>query len=344
MFNEKNVRARAPAKLILSGEHAVVYGRPAIAMAVDRFAETSLFSAPSPTILFNLLSLSYTKTLTVQALRHLKHRVQNKYHKFLNGECTIREVLHRPFELMQYAFTHFIDKLNVQLPQGVEVHTRSTIPIGCGMGSSAASVVSVLHAISHFFELNMPPENYISLSRDAENLQHGYSSGLDVHLAVHGGCVYFKEGHASHRAMPEFPMYLVHTGVPETTTGECVTAVESKFKNDRMGDAFERVTEAMDAALQSKRLVDVQQCVRENHRLLLRLGVVPQKVQGFVADLEKLGAAAKICGAGATVGEGAGMVLAIADPALETEINGASQRYGYEMFPVRGDTCGIRTV
>jgi mevalonate kinase len=80
--------------------------------------------------------------------------------------------------------------------------------------------------------------------------------------------------------------------------------------------------------------------MRENHRLLCRIGVVPQKVQQFVADVETAGGAAKICGAGAVRGQNGGVVLVMADFMPTT----LASKYGYKVSPVRGDPLGTRIV
>ena len=136
--------------------------------------------------------------------------------------------------------------------------------------------------------------------------------------------------------MPQVPMMIVQTGTPMVTTGECVRAVEPYFQTGSMIDDFAAVTQAFDEALSLQAQQSMQACIRENHRLLVKIGVVPLKVQQLIQALEKSGAAAKICGAGSIAGDRAGVVLVLADQ----DISHIVTQYGYGMQPVRVDTQG----
>lgn len=335
------LKARSPAKLILSGEHSVVYGKPAIAMAIDRYAESTVLTGLSSMIFFNCLNLKYAKSFTVQTLKILKKQLQEQYYAFLEGRCAIRDVLKKPFELLQYTVTHLIESWNISLPEGLEIRSSSNIPIGCGMGSSAALVMSTLYALIHFLKLEIDPAKILSLGREAENLQHGYSSGLDLHLAMTGGCLRFEEGKTFPRSLPQFPLAIAQTGQPLSTTGQCVSVASDYFKKNReILEDFAKVTQAFDEALIKGELKDIQNCVRENNRLLVKIGVVPQKVQDFIDAVEKEGAAAKICGAGGVIGENAGVVLVVSD----RDLSSIGSRYGYSMSEVTGDKQGTHVV
>lgn len=340
----KQLKALAPAKLILSGEHAVVYGMPAIAMAVNRYAETSILNHGSPNIFFNFLNLKYAKTVTLSTLLGCKKRIQEQYHSFLEGQCSIREVLKMPFELLEFTVTNLFETLNIPLAQGVEIRSSSTIPMGCGMGSSAAAIMSTLFALSHFYKLDIDPIRYISLGREAENLQHGRSSGLDLQLVMRGGCLKFQEGHIETRELPAFPITLVHSGKPETTTGQCVTAAAPYFQKTDLNltKHFENVTLNLDKAIASNDIEAIMAGIRENHRLLVQIGVVPEKVQQFIAAVENKGGAAKICGAGAVAGDSGGIIWLVCP--LESDLSKILQEYGYIEYNVLGDKFGTRII
>ncbi len=341
----KSLTVRTPGKLILSGEHAVVYGNPALAMAINLYTETAISGyapAEQKNILFNLLDFRYHQAHSLSALRKFKQGIQDKYQKFLQGQYGIRDVLKQPFELMQFAVTHLIDNHKVNLPQGIEVRTTSSIPMGCGMGSSAAAVVSSMFAVAQFSKLEMDLESCYQLAWEAENMQHGHSSGVDVYLVLHGGCIRFQKGGPKEtRPIPNRSFLLVNTGSPAATTGECVSAAAVFLKNDKtLLSEFAQATNQMDVALQKNDNASLIEGIRYNHRLLTKIGVVPQQVQNFIAQVEQSGGAAKICGAGSVYGDSAGAVLVVANEDLSELV----QDYNYQSMLIQGELKGTHLV
>ena len=219
---------------------------------------------------------------------------------------------------------------------------QSDIPIGCGMGSSAATILSVVHAIAHHLKVDLSPEIFFRLGLEAENMQHGYSSGLDLRVSLHGGCILVKDGQTYQRSIPELPMYLINTGVPKTTTGECVAHAAAFFKNATLHDEFAAVTEAFDQALQTNHLQNTKFAVRANHQLLVKIGVVPELVRQFIAEVNHVDGAAKICGAGAVTGNKGGVVLVVAENI--TALADLCAKYHYSILPINGEPRGVHFV
>ncbi|WP_264769528.1 mevalonate kinase [Coxiella burnetii] len=330
------LKTRTPAKLILSGEHAVVYGHPALSVAINRYTEATVRWSLPLHFSFHFMGIDFRREVTLQALRNLKRKLKKQYHKYSLGHLSIREVLQKPFELSLFTFINVLDRLKNKLPTGIDIVTDSNIPVGCGMGSSAASVVSLIYALTQFLGMDLHLEDYLSLGVESENLQHGYSSGLDVHTVYHGGCLRYEKGQFEKRPIPDFPMQLIQTGCPQSSTGECISEAAPFFKNSKIGEDFSAVTNALDQALQNHNNDSIKGCIRENHRLLRSIGVVPDKINNFVIDVEKLGGAAKICGAGSVVGDNGGIVLVIADD-LITDL---AKQYGYSIIPIQTDSQG----
>jgi len=340
-LKQHSISAIAPAKIILSGEHAVVYGAPALAMAINRFAETRITMHDACHLLFKLVNLNYTVNATLTTLKRLKKRMHCQYQEFLLGKCEIRDVIRKPFELLLYVVMDFIEQLDLQLPRGLEIKTSSNIPIGCGMGSSAAAILSVLYALAHYLGIKLDAHNYLNLGLATENLQHGNSSGLDLYVALHGGCVYCKNRKMHPRSLPHIPLQLINTGKPASSTGECVSGVMHFFKEQpQLLHDFENITDAFDRALISNDITIIHDCIRANHRLLCQLGVMPIRVQNFIAQVEKRGLSAKVSGAGSINGDNCGVILVLG----HEDINDLVADYGYTALPVVGEAHGVKLI
>ena len=292
------MKAIAPGKLILSGEHSVVYNRPAVAMAIDRSVVATIEESDDGQISFDLPDVQERDSFTLLALRDFKRRASTNYRLFLDGELGIRDVLYKPVDLFKFGFITLLDGLHRSLDNGMVIKLKSNLPVGSGLGSSAAAVLSEVRALGHYLRVDFKPEWYYEFSMEAEKLQHGHPSGVDSYISLHGGCASFENGEAKSVPLPRMKMYLVETGTPETTTGECVVQVKEKFETDMIWNDFESVTREVEAAVRENNEGLMRSLLRENHRLLCRIGVVPEKVQRFVSDVEAAGGSAKICGAG----------------------------------------------
>jgi len=334
------MKAVAPGKLILSGEHSVVYAKPSVAMAIDRSVTATIEASHEGEVVFDLPDIGEHDSFTMQALQDFKRRTLNNYHLFLEGELGILDVLHKPVDLFKFGFITLLDGLHRSLDSGVVIKLKSNLPVGSGMGSSAASVLSELRALGHYLRVDFKPEWVYEFSMEAEKLQHGHASGVDSYISLYGGCAAFENGEAKSIPLPRMNMYLVETGAPETSTGECVVQVKEQFENDLIWNDFEEVTREVEVAVRENNDTLMRSLLRENHRLLCRIGVVPEKVQQFVSDVEAAGGAAKICGAGSVCGENGGAVLVLADFMPTT----LAEKYGYNISPVRGDPLGTRIV
>lgn len=334
------MKAIAPGKLILSGEHSVVYGKPALAMAIDLNAQSTITPSGDDKVSIDLPDISERNSYTLRALRAFRQRVMKNYHLFLEGDLGIRDVLRKPVDLMEFGFIIMLDGLHLKLNEGLNLSMKSNIPIGCGLGSSAATILSSLRAAGHYFRVDFKPEWYYEYSLLAESMQHGHPSGVDSYISLHGGCALFQNQQAAPVSLPRGPLHIVNTGTPETSTGEVVETVRKQFAQSGIWSEFEDVTRNMQSALSDDEGEQVGHMMSENQRLLEEIGVVPEKVGKFVAELRAADMPAKVCGAGATQGEAGGIVL------IRSELPPVDlcRKYGYELRSIRGDPLGTRIV
>lgn len=338
----KKVMTKVPGKIILSGEHAVVYGKPAIAMAINRFSTTTITPKIEPKIFFNLSDFNYQTVCSIQELRELKNKLSHKHQKFADKGLNINEILQQPIELIQFTLVNFLDHFQLQISNGLQIEINSNVPIGCGFGSSAAVILSIIGAAANYFAINLTEDEYFKIAQESEKLQHGYPSGIDVQTCLRGGCVYFQQGIMKPcNVTNELSMFVVSTGVPRVSTGECVAAVAKKFKRSKIWNKFSAITNHLFDVLVTNKMAALQKLIRENHRLLVEIGVVPVRVQNFIAEIEKLNGAAKISGSGSITGDNAGIVLVAFDIKAVQNI---CARYNYELIPIQFETRGLRVV
>ncbi len=332
--------AVAPAKIIITGEHSVVYGKPAIVTAVNRYAKAQILQGTSADISLTLGDLKQKASSTIRHLRILRERLLESYRLCLKGQLSIREVLQKPSELFQFALISLIDTFQMELQKGFHISLHSDIPIGCGMGSSAATVVSVISALSSFLGLEVNQEWLHKLSIEAEKLQHGYSSGVDSYVSLNGGCVRFQQGKAKNLDIKNLSLFVINTGKPRSSTGDAVMHVKKSFERSSIWEEFGTISEAIEKALSTEDLQALRALIYENHRLLVALGVVPLKVQAFVQEIQALGGVAKICGAGAITGDTSGILLTLIDKAPYELV----ERFGYSIIQIEGEARGARVI
>jgi mevalonate kinase len=343
------VKAVSPGKLILSGEHSVLFGGSAITIAVDKYATTTVLPNISKSISFNLINLRHRDSFTIQTLIDVKKRLADKYHQFQAGDCGIKEVLQTPFALAQFTFMTLLEHFNTKIIKGLNISTESDIPIGCGMGSSAAMILSALKALAAYFKIELKPERYLYLGRKIENLQHGFSSGIDLCASLFGGCTYHQTA-SSHTTLntnalnqQSLSMFMVNTGAPYVSTGESVEYVRQHFaKDQQLWQEFADVTTSIKQNLQTNNSTAIIDLIRYNHELLTKIHIVPQKIQNFITELETQHAAAKICGSGSISGSNAGIVLVFAESAQQ--INKICTKYNFTVSHVNLTNRGSHLV
>ena len=332
----------APGKIILTGEHAVVYDKPALVLAVNRYAKARITANSSSTIVFEIryadekLHLRYS----AQDLILLHQRLTARYQRFQEKKLLIQKVMNNSIELIPYAFYIITRENDIKLSSGVNVQVEINIPLGCGMGSSAAISLSILHAASVYYHLQLKPEDYYQYSLRCEQLCHGSPSGVDPFISLNGGFFRFQKGTTKPLPLPEARFYLVLTGKPTSSTGECVMQVKERFSDSHIWNDFESLALQLQSALAENNCRSIYEGIRENHQLLSRIDVVPEKVKKFIFDVEKENGAAKISGAGSVTGDNAGMVLVYSP----REPHKLCREYGYQLIYVESDAYGLRVI
>lgn len=303
----------SPGKLILSGEHAVVYGAPACALAINKTIQGHYQLRDDNKITINCDDLQIKEDFLLEDLFVLHEKLTQRYHDFINNKIAIQEVIQDPIELCWFTIGHVLTEKRASAThpyKGSTISLTSNIPLGCGMGSSAALIVNLILGVNALFNLQLSQEKIFELALKAESLQHGYSSGLDVKLSLMGGIHIFRKNQPLQPIqIASLPFQYFNSGKPESTTGECVAFVKKQNFPDSLWREFEKTTLTFIENLKNNDQKTLIEVIKKNHRLLCEIGVVPKPIQNVIAEIESQGGAAKICGAGSTRGDHAGMIL-----------------------------------
>lgn len=330
-----------PAKLILSGEHAVLYQCPALSMAIDlpthcqcEYTPSTLFS-----VTIELVNFGQKHCFPYEIWQKMCIEMECRYLLFQQQSAAIQSVLTKPIDLILITLFHFEELCPLKLGDWqFKIHSEAYI--GRGLGSSAAVILSLLASLIKHHNFNLSDDALLALARRIECRQHGKSSGIDPATLIYGGLLQYQSNLPIQRVNSQkLNAWLIDTGKPLSTTGQCVEQVRQEWADNKTcWKGFKKVTRKLVEAWSEKDSLKLKKWVRKNQQLLFKLGVVPAKVQSFIDQLEsQYHAAAKICGAGSVSGDNAGMVLCIS----ENPPYALCETYGYKCLPLRLQTKGI---
>jgi mevalonate kinase len=298
--------AKAPAKVILFGEHAVVYGQPAIAMPVTRVNATArilpLIDAPQGQIQVQAPDIQLDKKLTDLPEDHPL-------------AAAIR------LTLTAIAPVH-LPSLSVQI--------SSTIPVAAGMGSSAATSVAIIHALSNFFGAHLSSEQISDLAFEVEKLHHGTPSGIDNNVIAHQQPVYFVKDQPIEFLKINNPTHWIIADTGEKTpTREAVAGVRERYQADPAAyspilSAIGEITRQAREPLASGDLALLGPLLNENQDQLRMLGVSCGSLDALIAAALQAGAfGAKLSGGGL-----GGNIISLANPEIAQSIAAALVQAG----------------
>ncbi len=351
-------RVSVPGKLILIGEHAVVYGRPALATAIDRRLRVTFRPAASGGVSLELPGLTHVERTTWSAIAEHAERsfaAWDRYDREPEADFSFvrgTEAAHLVKVALGAALTRA--GLSARELPGVRIEVSSDLPVGSGFGSSAAAAVGILAAFSVAFSAagatlaslradgpHADLDALLAAALDVERCQHGRPSGIDTETVTRGGLVWAERKPTSPDrltfcSVPSAPLLsaiaVFDSGRPRETTGEVVAAVRRQRLRDpeafdRILDRFEQATRSFRAEIETtvpsrRNLILI---VREAEACLEAMGAVPEAVSRRIRAIEAAGGAAKISGAGAASGESAGSLLVVAPETGPTSLERAAE-------------------
>ena len=269
----------APAKVILSGEHAVVYGKQALVSAIN-------------------LRLKFHLTIFARSYK--------------DGEISkeISFISQKVKEYLKKQKINLIDK-----PFNFKI--ESEIPIGRGLGSSAALSAAAVAAFLEFYsgrEFNKEVIN--SLAFKIEKHFHQNPSGVDNSASCFGGLILYQKKisltNLDHKIPKSFEekLFLIDSGKPKETTGEMVDFVQTTV-DKKILNKIEKTTNKLLISIKKEDKILFKKSLIDNEKLLEKLGVVSEKTKKLLSNLSKFGVG-KVTGAGGRE-TNSGFILFLAD-------------------------------
>lgn len=273
----------APGKVILFGEHAVVYGRPAIAVPLCQVRAQADVEAGQPGMGIIIRALDLRLEARLDRGRVVENTLQG----------------------LQTIIGQTLDWLGVTSPPDVVVSITSTIPIASGLGSGAAVSSAIARALAAHLRHDASPGDISNLVYQSEMVYHGTPSGIDNTVIAYERPVYFVKGQPIEILDVAQPLSLVvgNTGVSSPTRA-VVTEVRQRWEQDREGyeqhwDAIGRIAADARVALTEGRVPALGNLMNENQQLLQAIDVSSPELDKLIAAARRAGAlGAKLCGAG----------------------------------------------
>lgn len=325
------------------GEHAVVYGRPALVAAIDLRLSARFSGSSEPGVRLDLPDLDCRAHLSWRDVRDYARGARERWDDYSihPGPESFREMRGEdPAHVVKAALGEAVEALGGDLdgpdcPEGgLELRVESALPLGSGFGSSAATAVAVVAGFfswqSAWRSAGVDPERIERLALQVERRQHGHPSGVDGATVLRGGVLWARKLNAGDMGGMDLleiepvavrspllsRLRVYDTGMPPEATGAVVAAVRRRREQDPAG--FERILDRIEAATAAFRAELEREgenrdralhLIRDAQACLEAIGVVPEAVREAVRRIESEGGAAKVSGAGSIAGPGAGSLL-----------------------------------
>jgi mevalonate kinase len=287
------VIASAPGKIILFGEHAVVYNRPALAVPVTQVhADVEVLDSPRPGILIHASGID------------------------LHAELNSLPADHPIGSVILKLFQH----CGILQTPNLEINISSSIPVASGLGSGAAVSVALIRALSSFISHPLADDEVNTIAYEIEKLHHGTPSGIDNTVITYAKPVYFIKGQPmeTFKVGKPFTIVIGDTGIAAPTK-ESVSDLRRMWLKDTT--KFEELfNEIAQIALIARRSIEsgkpesLGDLMDHNHSLLRDMSISSPELNNLVEAACNAGAlGAKLSGSG----RGGNMIALVDQPNAE---------------------------
>jgi mevalonate kinase len=309
-------KASAPGKVILFGEHFVVYGVKAILCAINK-------------------RISVTAEKSEENKISIKSNIGNLT---LEPNKLISEI-NSPLKPFYYLANKMIQNQNT----GIEIIVESDIPLGVGLGSSSACCVAGAAAISRLFN-KTSKEEILKLAIEAEKTIFENTSGADCTVCTYGGIMeYDKEnGFKKIESEPNFHLVIANSNIEHST--ESIVARVREFKEidetrfATLCNNESKLVKDVLGLLKENNIKEIGDKAIQNQEYLETIGISNDKLREMIQIGQNKSFGAKITGAG-----GGGCIFALTDESNLDQTMNQFKEKNYDCFSVKIDFKGLDT-
>jgi len=309
-------KASAPGKVILFGEHFVVYGVKAILCAINKRI-----------------------TVTAEKVDGNKISIKSNIGNLeLNSNKLISEI-NSPLK----PFYYLADKMIRNQNTGINIKVESDIPLGVGLGSSSACCVAGAAAISRLFK-NTTKREILEMAIEAEKTIFENTSGADCTVCTYGGVMEYdkKNGFTKIESEPNFHLVIANSNIEHSTKLIVAKVRRFKEKNEeefsRLCNNESRLVEDVLKLLKINSIKELGKKIIENQKYLETIGISNDKLRDMIHVSQKTSFGAKITGAG-----DGGCIFALTDTSNLNQTMNEFQSHDYDCFSVKIDFKGLDT-
>ena len=309
-------KASAPGKVILFGEHFVVYGIKSI-----------------------LCSINKRVTVTAEKTKERKILIESEIGKLVLEPNESISKINSPLKPFYYLANRALKEEN----EGLKIQIESEIPLGAGLGSSSACCVAGAAAIFNLFG-KISKKEILELAIEAEKTIYQNTSGADCTVSTYGGLMEYDKNNGFRKIEdePNFQLVIANSDIEHST--ESMVSKVKEFENQNKDKFYEL------SSLESKLVNDVLKLIKENkikeigekvnlnQKFLEEIGISNEKLEDMIKIGQTLSYGAKITGSG-----GGGCIFALTNESnLENTLKEFTNKK-YECFATKIDFKGLNT-
>ncbi|XP_065853553.1 mevalonate kinase [Euphorbia lathyris] len=342
------VKARAPGKIILSGEHAVVHGSTAVASSIDLYTYVTLSfptSENADTLVLQLKDMSLEFSWPISRIKEAFSNLDvpssstptscsSKSIKLISALVEEQNIPEAKISLASGVSAFLWLYVSIQGFKPANVVVTSDLPLGSGLGSSAAFCVALsaaLLGLSNSVNVDTKHEGWLMFEDseldllnkwafEGEKLIHGKPSGIDNTVSTYGNMIKFRSGNLT-RMKSNMPlkMLITNTKVGRNTKALVAGVSERTLRHPNamsfVFNAVDSISNELATIIQSsvpdelavtEKEAKLEELMEMNQGLLQSMGVTHASIETVLRTTLKYKLASKLTGAG-----GGGCVLTL---------------------------------